>query len=266
MSAQLRASVVIPAYQAAGTIDAAVRSALQSDDVEVIVCDDGSTDATAAAAEAVSDPRVTVLRLAHGGQSRARNAGIERARAAIVVVCDADDRLAEGAIARMLDAFEDGVGVVAGRVEVVGEDSPRWWPPEKIQGDLGVDDFLRANWIGGCTAAIRTDLARELGGFDPELKHTMDYNLWIRAAARSKVRMLPEVVGFVTRGRASFSSDRVGALEDRLIMLRRLVPDVASAEDIKSALVRTASDLAGAARSPIDRFRWRRRARAWSKA
>jgi len=89
MSAQLRASVVIPAYQAAGTIDAAVRSALQSDDVEVIVCDDGSTDATAAAADAVGDPRITVLRLPHGGQSRARNAGIERARAAIV---DGDER------------------------------------------------------------------------------------------------------------------------------------------------------------------------------
>jgi glycosyltransferase involved in cell wall biosynthesis len=262
MSEISNASVVIPAYNSAGTIDRAVRAAAdQAGVVEVIVSDDGSTDPTA---EAASEAGATVLRLPHGGQSVARNAGIERAEAPVVVFCDADDWLAPGAVGAMLGAFSTDVGVVAGRVEVVGESKPRWWPPEEIVGDLDVAAFLHSNWIGGCTAAMRRDLARELGGFDPNLAHTMDYNLWIRAAARSRVVMLPTVVGYVDRSRPSFSSDRVGALKDRLVMLERLAPEIASFADVAAARSRTASDLSRMVRSPLERWRWRRRAARWA--
>ena len=257
----MRATVVIPAYNSVRTIQRAVAAATtQSANVDVVVCDDGSSDDTAAVAE---NAGARVLRLPHGGQSRARNAGIEAAQSDVIVFCDSDDWLAEDAIVRMIAAFEPGVGVVAGRVEVVGEEARRVWPPDDVVGDLTVADFLRANWIGGCTAAIRRDLAREIGGFDPGLAHTMDYNLWIRAAARARVVRLREVVGYVDRSRPSFSSDRAGALRDRLVMLERLVPDVASRGDVLPALARTAEDLAKIERSLPARLRWRRQAKRW---
>ena len=257
------ASVVIPAFNSAGTIERAVLAAAeQAGVVEVIVCDDGSTDPTA---EVATEAGATVLRLPHGGQSVARNAGIERASSAVVVFCDSDDWLAPGAVASMLDAFGPDVGVVAGRVEVVGEEKARWWPPEDVGGDLDVAAFLRANWIGGCTAAIRRDLALELGGFDPSLKHNMDYNLWIRAAARSRVVMLSSVVGYVDRSRPSFSSDRVGALKDRLVMLERLGPEIAPPDAVAAVRAKTATDLARIVRSPIERWQWRRRAARWAQ-
>jgi glycosyltransferase involved in cell wall biosynthesis len=260
MTSEPRASVVIPAFNAAGTIERAVRAAA-GPDVEVIVCDDGSTDTTA---ELASEAGAAVLRLPHGGQSVARNAGMEAARAPVIICCDADDWLAPDAVSRFLDAFSPGVGAVGGRVEVVGEAKPRWWPPEDVSGDVDVDDFLRANWIA-MPAAIRRDLALKLGGFDPVLSHTMDYNLWIRAAAVERVVVLAEIVGYVDRSRPSFSSDRVGALKDRLVMLERLIPDVAPEAKVRPVLARTANDLSRIVRSPIDRWRWRRRARAWAQ-
>ena len=263
MSEIVGASVVIPAFNASGTIERAVGAAADQDGVvEVIVCDDGSTDTTA---EVAGEAGATVLRLPHGGQSVARNAGIERAAAPVIVFCDADDWLVPGAVSAMLSLFSREVGVVAGRVEVVGEDTARWWPPETVHGEITVEDLLRANWIA-MPAAIRRDLARTVGGFDPALEHTMDYNLWIRAAAVARVVMLNEIVGYVDRSRPSVSSDRVGALKDRLVMLDRLGPEIASQSSVAAARSRTATDLAGVARSPLERWRWRRRASRWASS
>jgi glycosyltransferase involved in cell wall biosynthesis len=71
-------SVVIPAYNRAGSIVAAIESVLRQtwEDFELIVVDDGSTDGTAEAAARVTDPRLRLLRLAaNRGAAGARNAG-----------------------------------------------------------------------------------------------------------------------------------------------------------------------------------------------
>lgn len=92
-------SFVVPARNAARTIEAAVSSALAQEGiaVEVIVVDDGSTDDTAAIAErmAASDERVRVLRrTTAGGPSAARNLAIDEARGRWIAVLDADDLVA----------------------------------------------------------------------------------------------------------------------------------------------------------------------------
>ncbi len=58
-----RVSVVMPLYNAERHVEAAIRSALASDlqDIEVIVVDDGSSDASLAIARGISDPRLTVV-------------------------------------------------------------------------------------------------------------------------------------------------------------------------------------------------------------
>ena len=89
-------SVIIPAYNAGQTIERSVTSALRQTgvDLEVLVVDDASTDATAAIATrlAQQDERVRVIRCGvNGGPAVARNRGIEQSRGEWIALLDADD-------------------------------------------------------------------------------------------------------------------------------------------------------------------------------
>lgn len=92
MSQLPEVSVVIPAYNAAGTVAHAVESALGQThrDLEVVVVDDGSTDDTRSVLGRFGD-RIDVLEVEHGGLRRAREAGHRRARGDFIAWLDADD-------------------------------------------------------------------------------------------------------------------------------------------------------------------------------
>lgn len=88
-------SVVVPAYNAAGTLVRCVASvtAQTHSNIEIIIVNDGSTDDTESIANdlAEQDPRVRVLTQQNGGLSAARNAGIRAARGVWLQFLDADD-------------------------------------------------------------------------------------------------------------------------------------------------------------------------------
>src|SRR5689334_17186104 len=86
-------SVVIPTYNRAHIIRGTIDSVLaQTDpDFEVIVVDDGGTDATGEVVRAVTDPRVTYQRKANAERAAARNFGAARARGRYVEFLDSDD-------------------------------------------------------------------------------------------------------------------------------------------------------------------------------
>jgi glycosyltransferase involved in cell wall biosynthesis len=97
-------SILVPAYQAAGTIAGALVSALAQSipAAEIVVCDDGSTDGTAEVAEAL-DPRVTVVRKANGGGASALNRALAEATGDFVCVLDADDAYEASRLERLGD-------------------------------------------------------------------------------------------------------------------------------------------------------------------
>ncbi len=85
-------SAIIPAYNREELLPRAIHSALAAlrPGDEILVVDDGSTDDTAAVAEAFGPP-VRLLRVAHGGAGPARNAGFAAARGPLVAFLDSDD-------------------------------------------------------------------------------------------------------------------------------------------------------------------------------
>jgi glycosyltransferase involved in cell wall biosynthesis len=121
-----RVSVVIPTYNASRYLPDAVASvrAQQWPDTEIIVVDDGSTDATPEVAAAWPD--VTYLRQPNAGAAAARNRGIEAATGAWLAFLDADDRWADGKIARQMAYLDEyPVDMVFGLATELRDDDPR---------------------------------------------------------------------------------------------------------------------------------------------
>jgi glycosyltransferase involved in cell wall biosynthesis len=102
-------SVIIPVYDVAAYLPECLDSILgPGGDIEVIAVDDASPDGCGAllADRAAADPRLHVIHLAvNGGPGAARNAGLARATGQYVWFVDADDRLADGALAAVRAAL-----------------------------------------------------------------------------------------------------------------------------------------------------------------
>jgi glycosyltransferase involved in cell wall biosynthesis len=99
-------SVVVAARNAEAFVEESLRSALDQTvpPSQIVVVDDGSTDATAAIADAM-DPRVTVLRRPHAGVGPSRNAGLDAADGLYLALLDADDVWLPAKLELQLEAF-----------------------------------------------------------------------------------------------------------------------------------------------------------------
>lgn len=181
-------SVVIPCYQSGSTVGAAISSALTQtyEPIEVIVVNDGSTDAGPSVARSHGD-RVTVIDQANAGVSAARNAGIAAASGEFVALLDADDMFLPGYLATALDAWRRAGGgrrFVTNEAYVMG---PGGIYPHRLvlpQGAVpaGKQRFamIERN-IVSVLAAFPVEMWREVGGFDETMRHSEDYDFWARA-------------------------------------------------------------------------------------
>ena len=118
-----RVSVIVPAWNAADVIGPLVRAVLgqrvPGAEVEVVVVDDGSTDATALQAREAGARVVTAPRLPDGGNpAAARNYGARVATGDPLVFLDADCVPADGWLAALLRAHDAGAAAVGGSLEL----------------------------------------------------------------------------------------------------------------------------------------------------
>ena len=171
-------SVIIPAFNEEKVIAKTIQSVLGSayeGGVEVLVVDDGSTDGTAAAAEAVSDPRVRVVRQANSGKAMALQRAVEMARHGILVFVDADTQFESTALAHLVAPFADsGIGAVSGHARVGNLRTflARCQDLEYVCG-FNLDRRAYAAWncitvAPGAISAIRRSAILEAGGFSTE--------------------------------------------------------------------------------------------------
>jgi hypothetical protein len=186
-----RLSVVIPAFNAATTIRSAAGSALRQTApvLEVIVVDDGSSDATAEVVSAIDDPRVRLISQANGGPSAARNAGIATARGDWVAFLDSDDlwlpRYAETAMAALTAApnpgfaYTDAYVFHAGRGQVKrGSAMDALDPPPPDRASF-LAALLRRNFVF-TSATVPAAVLAAVGGYDESLPLSEEYDLWLR--------------------------------------------------------------------------------------
>ncbi|SDH61330.1 glycosyltransferase family 2 protein [Microbacterium pygmaeum] len=194
-------SVVIPCYNYARFLPAAVRSAVLQEgvEVEVLVVDDVSTDDSLEVARrlAAEYPSVRVLaRAENGGHVRAFNTGWAAASGAYIVKLDADDLLAAGSLARAAALLEScpGVGLVYGHPRHFESAEPpagrttdvRWtvwrgrdWLAERCR--LGVSAITNPEMV------LRSSVLAEIGPMDPAVPYAPDMEIAMRVAAVSDV-------------------------------------------------------------------------------
>jgi glycosyltransferase involved in cell wall biosynthesis len=197
-------SVVIPCYNYGQYLHEAVRGALDDQegvDVRVLIIDDASPDDSADVARQIAarDPRVEVaVHAVNKGHIRTYNEGLlDWADGDYTVLISADDRLTPGSLRRaadLLDAhpevgfvyghplhFQHGQPMPAARTEVAGWSvwPGHWWLQRRFRD--------AHSCVTSPEVVVRTSIQKKVGGYDPQLPHSGDLEMWMRLAAHADV-------------------------------------------------------------------------------
>jgi len=185
-------SAIVPTWNSARFVGRAIESGLaqhvSGGEVEVIVVDDESTDATPEVVASFGS-RIIYVRQSNKKEGAARNTGAARASGTYLAFLDSDDYWLPGKLAADVARFEqtDRPALVYSRGRNVD-------PADRVIGERHLptpqgDVFwylAREAFIPMSSAAVRADAFRTCGGFveDRDLSGTADWELWMRLAAR----------------------------------------------------------------------------------
>ncbi len=182
----MRLSVVVPAHNAEATVAAAVRSALDQTRApdEVVVVDDGSTDATPTVVREIAGPVRLVVR-SQGGPSAARNSGVAAASGNWIAFLDADDEWHPEKLEHQLQMVQGDVVLVATdwSRDPVGSPVPVPLPTTV----LTTSEILLLNRFQTSTVLLRRDAFEAAGRFDSSLDGVEDWDMWLRASRQGTV-------------------------------------------------------------------------------
>jgi glycosyltransferase involved in cell wall biosynthesis len=204
-------SVVIPAFNAAHTLDETLRSVRSQThtNMEIVIVDDGSNDETRSIADghAADDSRIRVFSQTNAGVAAARNAGTRYSKAAFIAFIDADDLWAPTKIEQQLEAMiagGDKVGLVYtwfrqidAQGRVIGEG-----PRPACAGNV-LENICAGNFVGnGSSAFVRRCALEDVEGFDSGLREANaegceDFLLYCRIAEKYDFAVVPAfLVGY----------------------------------------------------------------------
>jgi len=226
----IRASIVIPVYNGERTIARAVQSAMAQrcdGDCEVIVVDDGSTDATPRILESYG-PRLRLLTQDNHGPAAARNAGAALAHGEYLAFLDADDAFMPNKMAvtvQVLDRVRAAVLVFhdAIPVDASGREIARSYVTPAMAWAPTMADLLERWWpILPSTAVMRRKTFEACGGFVEEFRSAAyeDPYLFLLAREHGEFQYVPERLAYYTiEPPAARMAKYVGAQE---IFIRRV--------------------------------------------
>lgn len=227
-----KATVIIPCYNSEGTIERAVRSALdQTLPVRVIVVDDCSRDRSFDIVQAMvaSEPRLTAVRQPNnGGPSAARNTALRLVTTPWVAGLDSDDYLLPGRMRRLVEHAEaQGADFVADDLIRLNpgdrpEDGFRVWRDDPVGIlELPTDEFVRQNItkyagfrreIGYLKPLMRMDFLRRKGLFyDEGMRLSEDYEFYVRSHIEGARWQIIDPCGYIAVNRQGSLSNAVAA-------------------------------------------------------
>ena len=192
-------SVIIPTYNRAEYIKAAIASVLAQDfdDFEIIIIDDGSTDDTRGIVAAIADERIRYLPQENKGRSFARNVALRHATGRYIAFLDSDDCYLPGKLSlqvRYMDANPE-TGMVytsAHCIDGTGNRLPAQYLATMSGRIYQAVAFFQPVTITLPTVMVRRALMAETGGFDEAMERFEDTDMWRRLSKRTMIDALPE--------------------------------------------------------------------------
>jgi hypothetical protein len=196
---QPRISVIMPVRDGARWLGEAIASitAQTLTDLELVVVDDGSADASAdlVAARAQGDRRLRLIRQGRQGLVAALNRGLGAARGQLIARMDADDRAQPQRLQRQSDYLEarPAVGLLgtwADRIDEQGAPRGVLQPPDAPEALAALlpctNPFIHSSVM------LRAAVLRQTGSYRPAFEGAEDYDLWLRVSEVAEVANLPE--------------------------------------------------------------------------
>ncbi len=210
-------SVVVPAYNVAATLRETLVSISNQTfrDIEIIVVDDGATDATPAILSAYSEPRLRVIRQANRGLAGARNTGIHHARGKYIAFCDSDDVWEAEKLERHFQHLEadDTIGISFAGSSMIDENGRRLKISQlpKLKNISAADVFKRNPIGNGSAAVVRREAfdciafrpaseGEREWWFDETMRQSEDIDAWMRFILTSDWK-IEGIDGLLTRYR-----------------------------------------------------------------
>jgi GT2 family glycosyltransferase len=229
-------SIITPAWNAAAFIGETIDSAIAQTrtDWEMIVVDDGSTDATPdiVAEYAPREPRLRQLRQANAGPSAARNRAMAQARGRFFTFLDSDDRWAPTFLEAQFAVFDRHPETALVTANGYFHGGPFDGRPTRplATGDsvLPLAELIANEDAAFIMTVFRREVYERTGGLDERQWYSEDYDFWLRAAAAGFIfRRNPEPLGWYRVRGDSLSRDRVRMISGILHTFRKLRPHCA---------------------------------------
>ncbi|HHP7246229.1 MAG TPA: glycosyltransferase [Elainellaceae cyanobacterium] len=191
-------SVIIPMFNAENTIRETIDSVLQQTltDFEIIVIDDGSTDASLDAVKHIHDSRIRVLSQPNSGAPASRNRGLAESTGEFIAFLDADDVWTPDKLAAQIDALQTNpdAAVAYSWTQFIDESGQVLSSGRRITvSNDAYEKLLVMNFLeNGSNPLIRRPALAEIGGFDESLLSSQDRDLYLRLAMRYRFVTVPK--------------------------------------------------------------------------
>ncbi|GHB95318.1 glycosyltransferase family 2 protein [Cerasicoccus arenae] len=191
-----RVSVIIPSFNQADYLEAAIRSVLCQDypNVECLVLDGGSKDGSAEIIEHYRSALAYARSHSDNGQSAAVNEGAQRATGDIMSFLNSDDMLAQGAISRIVKTFAqhpESMLVHGERILIDASDNVAGW-----SHSIPFNPDETPYNINSETAFWKSQAFDELGGFNESLSFALDLDFFCRIYAKYPIHLINQFLGY----------------------------------------------------------------------
>lgn len=197
MKSNVEITVLMPAYNAAKYIEAAIRSVLAQSftDFELLIINDGSTDETEAIVQGFDDPRIRMINQSHQGVAAALNLGLLNAHAPLIARFDADDICYPFRLRQQYEFLQKNpeyvlIGSDADYVDQNGEFLYSYSNTGHTHEEICERIQTGCPFIHS-SVMYRKQVALELGGYEAKAHTFEDYQLWIRFIGKGKVYNSP---------------------------------------------------------------------------